>query len=132
MIRHARWCSLVAFAALAAIAGCSRQETVSCEPDTRYTTARSALPVQIPDDLSPPDEDDALRLPPDGGAVAQAAPEECLESPPSFFGESRPFQRSADAEDEDKPAPLPDVRLELPPEQSAAPPPADGDRTIDN
>jgi len=130
MIRHATWCSLVA---LAAIAGCSRQETVSCQADTRYTTARSAPPVQIPDDLSPPEEEDALRLPPDAGAVAQAAPGECLEAPPSFFGESRPFQRSADPDDEDEPAPLPDVRLELPPaEQSAEPAPADDDRVIDN
>ena len=61
------WCAIVG---LAAIAGCSRQETMPCEPDARYSTARSAPPVQIPDDLSPPDESDAMRLPPDVGAVA--------------------------------------------------------------
>jgi hypothetical protein len=120
MIYRALWCSI---AALAAIMGCSRQETVACEPDARYMTARSAPPVQIPDDLSPPDEDDALRLPPDGGAVAQAA-EACLESPPSFFGESRPFQRSADAEE---PEPAPREQ----PAQSEPAPDA-GDRSIDN
>jgi uncharacterized lipoprotein len=79
---------------LAAVAGCSRQETVSCNSDARYTTARSAQPVQIPDDLSPPNETDALRLPPDVGSGTGPGP--CLQSPPSFFGESRPFQVDAE------------------------------------
>lgn len=126
MISRALWCSI---AALAAIVGCSRQETVACEPDARYTAARSAPPVQIPDDLSPPNEDDALRLPPDGGAAAQAA-EECLESPPSFFGDSRPFQRNADA-DEPEPAPAEQPPPAEQPAQSE-PSPAAGDRSIDN
>lgn len=117
MTSRALWCSI---AALAAMAGCSRQETVTCEPDARYTTARSAPPVQIPDDLSPPNEDDALRLPPDGGAAAQT-PGACLESPPSFFRDSQPFQRSGDAE-EPEPAPA----------EQPEPPPVDGDRVIDN
>ena len=77
---------------LVTIAGCSRQETVSCNSDLRYSTARSAPPVQIPDDLSPPNESDALRLPPDAVASASPATGPCLQSPPSFFGATRPFQ----------------------------------------
>src|SRR5687767_14834300 len=86
---------LCAVVGLMAIAGCSRQETVSCNIDVRYSTARSAAPVQIPDDLSPPNESDALRLPPAAGAGGSAVGE-CLQEPPSFFGESRPFQLEAE------------------------------------
>jgi hypothetical protein len=77
---------------LAAIAGCSRQPTTECEPDSRYATARSAPPVQIPDDLSPPNEADALRLPPPAAAASASAPGGgCLHEPPPFSGDSRPF-----------------------------------------
>jgi hypothetical protein len=104
---------------LSAIAGCSRQETVSCNSDTRYEAARSAPPVQIPDDLSPPNESDALRLPPPAtvaGNSSAVAP--CLQSPPSFFGDSRPFRRNADE---------PETSAE-----SSAPATPAGDRVIDN
>jgi hypothetical protein len=104
-----------------AIAGCSRQETVACDTDPRYVTARSAPPVQIPDDLSTPNESDALRLPPDVVASDSPATGPCLQSPPSFFGESRPFQRDSDAEER---APEPAA--------PSAPPAAGGDRVIDN
>ena len=121
MTSRALWCSI---AALAAIAGCSRQETVACEPDARYTTARSAPPVQIPDDLSPPNEDDALRLPPDGGAVAQAAG--------GSASSRRP--RSSATRGRFNAAPTPEEPEPAPAEQPAQsePPPADGDRIIDN
>jgi hypothetical protein len=85
---------------LAAVAGCSRMETSPCEPDVRYSAARSAPPVQIPDDLSPPDESDALRLPPDVGGSASLTAGECLETPPSFFGESRPFEVTSEDDEE--------------------------------
>lgn len=91
------WCLL---GGLAAVAACSRTEPLPCEPEARYSTARSAPPVQIPDDLSPPDESDALRLPPDIGAGASVTAGDCLESPPSFFGESRPFEVSSEDEDD--------------------------------
>jgi hypothetical protein len=56
--------------------------------------------VQIPDDLSPPNESDALRLPPvavvSGPIVAGA----CLEAPPPFSGESRPVGAAAGAAEE--------------------------------
>jgi hypothetical protein len=115
---RALWCCVVG---VMAIAGCSRQQTTPCDTDARYATARSAQPVQIPDDLSPPNESDALRLPPDAVASASAATGSCLQSPPSFFGESRPFQRDSDAEE---PAPEPAA--------PSAPPAAGGDRVIDN
>ena len=111
-------CGVVA--ALLAAAGCSRETVVACTPDTRYATARSAQPVQIPDDLTPPNESDALRLPPDVSG-ATAAEGECLDSPPAFFGDSRPFLRG-DAAEESAPEPPP-------PNDSPA---AGGDRVIDN
>ena len=85
---------------LAAVAGCSRMETSPCDPDPRYSGARSAPPVQIPDDLSPPDESDALRLPPAVGVDGSVTAGDCLETPPSFFGESRPFQVTSDEDDD--------------------------------
>jgi hypothetical protein len=118
MRQHAIYGAIVA---LAAIAGCSRDKAVTCTPDLRYSTARSASPVQIPDDLSPPNESDALRLPPDGGAAPSAAPGECLDAPPSFFGDSQPFRRGGSSA-EREPAPA---------EQTDAPG-ADSGRVIDN
>jgi hypothetical protein len=111
-------CLLVACAALV---GCSRDDAVRCEPNLRYSTARSAQPVQIPDDLSPPNENDAIRLPPDTTvATTETKPGGCLESPPSFFRDEMPFQRRAGDEPEAS-APPP-----------SAPPPPAGDRVIDN
>jgi hypothetical protein len=105
-----------------AIAGCSRQATTVCEPDARYSTARSAPPVQIPDDLSPPDERDALRLPSAAGVSAPTVAGECLEAPPSFFGESAPFRRGGSADD----------RQEAPAEPAEPSPSSGGERVIDN
>ena len=102
---------------LAAVVGCSREPTRACESATRYSTARSAPPVQIPSDLSPPNEQEALRLPPDLGAESERPTEGCLESPPAFSGGSRPGVREAQQPAE--PAP-PSVE------------PVDPDRVIDN
>jgi hypothetical protein len=72
--------------------------------------------VQIPGDLSPPDEDDAVRVPPDvGGSVARPT-EECLESPPTFSGGFRPGARTTEPAE---PAPASDE-------------PVDPDRVIEN
>lgn len=107
--------------ALAVVVGCSREQTVACTPDARYSTARSAPPVQVPDDLSPPNESDALRLPPDVGPAAAATAGGCLDTPPGFFGDSRPFLRGEATEQAVSP----------PPEPSDAPA-SDGERVIDN
>jgi hypothetical protein len=111
---------------VASLSACSRQQTaaVDCKTDSRYSVARSAPPVQVPDDLSPPSESDALRLPSEAAIAAAAAPAasgSCLESPPSFFGDARPFRRSASADE-----PVPE------PAEQAQPPAAGGDRVIDN
>ena len=109
--------------------------------------ARSAAPVQIPDDLSPPDESDAIRLPTDLAPVGSITAGDCVEKPPSFFGESRPFQTTAEEESrksrrearreakrearaagESGAAPEPDAA----PAERTDPPPADADRTIEN
>ena len=140
------WCVIVG---LAAVAGCSRHQTLPCAPEARYSTARSVAPVRIPDDLSPPDESNAIRLPTDLAPVGSITAGDCTEKPPSFFGESRPFQtveegsrksrrearkeakREARAEapaaqSESAPAPA------APPPEPTEPAPGGGDRTIDN
>jgi len=138
------WCLVVG---LAAVAGCSRQQTAPCEPEPRYATARSAPPVQIPDDLSPPDENDAIRLPPIVGVGASITAGECLEAPPPFFGDSRPFVSSEESTEGqsrrerreakrearrgETPASQPDAPAEPREPAPAEPAPAE-DRVIDN
>lgn len=107
--------------ALAILAGCSRESTVACTPDLRYVAARSAPPVQIPDDLTPPNESDALRLPPEVGAAAPGAAGGCLDAPPAFFGDSRPFLNDDDSEQAES-------ALREPSDLPAS----DSDRVIDN
>lgn len=116
MRQRVAWCLV---ASTVVLAGCSRQPTSNCEPVERYSTASSSPPMRIPDDLSPPNEADALRLPPGpGGSVAPS--DRCLESPPPFSGASRlGRERAAEAA---APADAPAV----PPEA------ANGDRVIDN
>jgi hypothetical protein len=116
-----RWATLSLCLGLALVSACSRQQTERCEPNTRYTTARSVPPVQIPDDLSPPSETDALRLPADPGAGSAQRDGECLESPPSFFRGSRLGRGTAET-----PAATPPANAE------PADPPADPGRVIDN
>ena len=138
---------------LTAIASCSRQGTGPCEPEARYSTASSAQPVQIPDDLSPPDESDAIRLPTDVAAVGSITAGVCLEKSPPFFGDSRPFLTNAEAEESRKSrrearreakraergetsaapsAAAPASQPEASPPPQANPPPAGDDRVIDN
>jgi hypothetical protein len=71
------------------LSACSREHTLACEPTERYISATSSPPVQIPDDLSPPDESESLRLPPEGG-TAPARSQPCLETPPGFYAEGAP------------------------------------------
>ena len=149
------WCVIVAWCAIvgvAAITGCSRGETLPCQPEARYATARSAPPVQIPDDLSPPDESDAIRLPAAAAPSGSITAGECLETPPPFSGDSRPFLTSEEAKEGGQsrkqrreakraeraeasaaqPAAAPATQPEAAPPTQADPPPADDDRVIDN
>ena len=135
------WCVIVG---LAAVAGCSRNETLPCQPEARYSGARSAPPVQIPDDLSPPDESDAIRLPADVAPAGSITAGECLEAPPPFSGDSRPFLTSEDSAGQSRKQRREAKRAEraqssaaqpeaAPASRSEAdPPPAGDDRVIDN
>ncbi|MBN1240929.1 MAG: hypothetical protein JXB36_20690 [Gammaproteobacteria bacterium] len=73
--------------AAAMLTACSGERGLACESGERYETAVSVAPIRVPDDLSLPDETEALRVPfPSSGN--DAPPEgECLESPPDFFEE---------------------------------------------
>jgi uncharacterized lipoprotein len=147
------WCVIVASCSIvvvAAITGCSRGETLPCQPEARYSTARSAPPVQIPDDLSPPDESDAIRLPADPTAAGAIKAGDCLETPPPFSGDSRPFLTSEDGKEQSRrqrreakraeraeasaaqPAAAPASQPEAAPPPQADPPPANDDRVITN
>ena len=138
------WCVIVG---IAAVTGCSRQQAAPCEPEARYSTARSAQPVQIPDDLSPPDESDAIRLPADVAPVASITAGECLEAPPPFAGDTRPFlnleeeesrksrreaRREAKREARAAEAAPAAAEPEAAPAEQRDPAPADSDRTIGN
>ena len=139
------WCVIVG---LAAVAGCSRNETLPCQPEARYSGARSAPPVQIPDDLSPPDESDAIRLPADLAPAGSITAGECLETPPPFSGDSRPFlsedsegqsrkqrreaRRAQRAEASAAQPAAPASPSEAAPPKQGDPPPAGDDRVIDN
>jgi hypothetical protein len=115
--------ALVALCIACGLCGCGRDHTLACEGTERYSTASSAPPVQIPDDLSPPDETNSLRLPPTGAATA-AVTRPCLETPPGFYADGAPGG----------------TRLGNPPARPAPPapapavadPPADPDRQIGN
>jgi hypothetical protein len=93
----------------AGLGACGRERTLDCEPTERYSGAGSAPPVRIPDDLSPPDESESLRLPPPPvDASASAATSGCLESPPRFFeggpGQGRPAENRGSEAAESAPA----------------------------
>ena len=149
------WCVIVAWCLIvgvAAITGCSRGETLPCQPEVRYATARSAPPVQIPDDLSPPDESDAIRLPADAVSAGSIKAGDCLETPPPFSGDSRPFLTSEDGKESGQsrkqrreakraeraeasaaqPAAAPASQPEAAPPKQPDPPPASDDRVISN
>jgi len=83
-----RWLALATIAAGAlVVAGCSREESLACGEDARYLQSRTVPPLRVPDDLTVPDEIEALRIP-DAPPPDRAPPEgECLETPPDFFGE---------------------------------------------
>lgn len=75
---------------LLALTACAGERTVSCQDNVTYRNASSIPPLRIPDDLSVPDESDAIRVPPPpaSSSTAAAEPGDCLERPPDFF-ESR-------------------------------------------
>lgn len=69
----------------AATAGCGLTAAERCVPSERYASAGSEPPLRIPDDLAPPDETDALRIPLESEpATTDARPGYCIESPPPY------------------------------------------------
>lgn len=87
------------------IGGCSRNAGLRCENQARYQGAEEVAPLAIPDDLDPPSEAEALRIPTTGEstvasgsralgepreAVAEGDAASCTEAPPDFFQEGSP------------------------------------------
>ena len=79
------------------LSGCSRGVGLRCEDQERYRGANEAELLRIPDDLDPPDDTEALRIPRavtstagpgTGGETGEAA--SCMEAPPEFFEEGLP------------------------------------------
>lgn len=86
---------------VALLSGCGRDYGMRCEDPERYSGGLEVPPVRVPDDLSVPDESQALRIPQVARSREQAAGRgPCLESPPSYAagaeGEQAP--ETADAE----------------------------------
>lgn len=81
---------LCAVAVLCA-AGCGRDALLRCENPERYSGSSERAPIRIPDDLSVPNESDALRIPPGERLVVvdeeedEPVPEPCLELPPDYY-----------------------------------------------
>ena len=104
------------------LGACSHDQSVACEPTTRYATAATAGPVRIPDDLNPPDETDSLRLPPNPAAtVAHTKP--CLESPPGYYADGAPAPARNGAGLQRRPASGGGQRPAAAPPPAPAPPP---------
>ena len=83
---------LAALAALC-VTGCRGDALLRCENPEMYRGSGERAPIQIPDDLSVPNESDALRIPP-GERLAVVADEDeddeslaapCLELPPDYY-----------------------------------------------
>jgi uncharacterized lipoprotein len=87
------WRMPLALLVIATVAACGGGGgAMRCENSSIYATSVSAAPVRVPDDLSVPDESQALQIPP-GEALppkAKDEPPDCLERPPDFFDEETP------------------------------------------
>jgi uncharacterized lipoprotein len=82
---------LLAAIAVLFVAGCGRDALLRCENPERYSGSGERAPIRIPDDLSVPDESDALRIPPGERLDVveedddDVTPEPCLELPPDYY-----------------------------------------------
>ena len=94
-----------AIALVFCICGCSRNAGLRCENQARYDGAEEVAPLMIPNDLDPPSEAEALRIPATGestvasesqasgepqDSAADADAASCTEAPPDFFQEGLP------------------------------------------
>lgn len=79
--------ALLVTVAVSIVGACSRgEERPDCSRATAYQSAAAGRELEIPDDLSVPDESDALEIP-DQVAQVEESSSECLEHSPAFAQE---------------------------------------------
>jgi hypothetical protein len=73
------------------LSGCGQDAILRCEDRARYVGSPQIPPIQIPDDLDPPEESEALSVPGSAAGEAVEVPgRPCLEAPPEYFDEGLP------------------------------------------
>lgn len=80
--------TLLALGVAAGVVACGGSEAaLRCQDESHYATSSSAPPVRVPEDLSVPDESQALQIPPGDPLPVKGEddPPDCLELPPDFF-----------------------------------------------
>jgi uncharacterized lipoprotein len=77
----------LSLALICCLAGCFENPGLICQDSERYANSIEVAPIQIPNDLNPPDESEALRIPRVTGQPRVLAEGACTESPPDFFSE---------------------------------------------
>jgi uncharacterized lipoprotein len=75
---------LITGALVLALGACSRGETLDCSGGSMYRDAQSGGPLQVPDDLTVPDETEALRVPATQPSASEDGSDTCLEYSPSM------------------------------------------------
>ena len=103
------WVAVILAASV--LGGCGGGRALNCDGAERYARAGSSPPVRIPADLTPPDESDSLRVPPEAGAASRAETQRCLESPPEFASPSNRPAAPPGAPPASEPAPNPDREI---------------------
>jgi uncharacterized lipoprotein len=72
-------------AIVVAAGACSREKEVKCSAGTRYLAAQSAGLLRVPDDLSVPEQSEALNIPaPTPPRETDANSAACLEFSPAY------------------------------------------------
>ena len=69
------------------LAACGGRGEFRCEDTSRYAPSTSVAPLRIPGDLTPPDESQALSVPPAPTANTpnpERVAGRCLETPPEY------------------------------------------------
>ena len=65
-------------------AACSREQRLICERPALYRSADSGGRIAVPDDLSVPDESEALAIPDPSAPLDSGPIERCLEFSPAY------------------------------------------------
>lgn len=88
-MKNMLWCALC----LPLLAACGG-ERVCGDPDEPYLSARSTLPLRVPEGLTQPNHSEALAIPSSQAQGAGAGRTSCLDEPPSYFRSSGTVARS--------------------------------------